>query len=239
MVVRRAPAAPVGRGNATITDDGCPVEIYAALSPAGEAEIIHAAVAPGGSILELGCGTGRIAEPLAALGHRVVGVDSSAEMLTHLRTVQPVQSSVEELRLSQRFDGVVLASRFVNTYDPVQRQAILETARWHVASGGVVVLQRLPLDWADRVAATSWVDGPVELELFDVVRHGDGIVSATVRHRLGDLVAEQDFSSQVLDDDLLREALATADLSLGGRLTEDGSWVTATLCSESGPDYFA
>ena len=99
----------------------------------------------------------------------------------------------------------------------------------------MVLLQRLPLDWADRIGPANWTDGPVELELFDVVRHGDGVVSATVRHRLGDLVAEQDFSSQVLDDDMLREALAAADLSLGAWLTEDGSWVTAAPCSGFGP----
>ncbi|MFF4165624.1 class I SAM-dependent methyltransferase [Streptomyces sp. NPDC001741] len=41
---------------------------------------------PGGSALELGVGTGRIAVPLARLTGEVVGVDSSPEMLERLRT---------------------------------------------------------------------------------------------------------------------------------------------------------
>ncbi len=61
MALRESPGPPTGRGDGTITDDGCPVEVYAALPPDGEAEIIHGAAPAGGSVLELGCGTGRIA----------------------------------------------------------------------------------------------------------------------------------------------------------------------------------
>ena len=35
----------------------------------------------GDPILELGCGTGRLLQPLAAAGHRVTGIDQSAPML--------------------------------------------------------------------------------------------------------------------------------------------------------------
>ena len=42
--------------------------------------------ARGGPVLELGCGTGRIAAPLARAGVRVVGIDRSAPMLELART---------------------------------------------------------------------------------------------------------------------------------------------------------
>jgi 2-polyprenyl-3-methyl-5-hydroxy-6-metoxy-1,4-benzoquinol methylase len=70
--------ANVGTGPGEITPDGCAVEFYALLPPMGEAAVVHAAVAAGASILELGCGTGRILRPLAGFGHPVVGVDESA-----------------------------------------------------------------------------------------------------------------------------------------------------------------
>jgi hypothetical protein len=69
---REEPAAPTGRGPAAVTADGCPVEVYAALHPAGEADLIHRAVAPGAS----------------------VGVDGSASMLAHLRLAVPVRPEV-------------------------------------------------------------------------------------------------------------------------------------------------
>lgn len=43
------------------------------------------AVAQEGPVLELGCGTGRIAVPLARAGARIVGIDRSAEMLARAR----------------------------------------------------------------------------------------------------------------------------------------------------------
>lgn len=229
MTRRSTPAPPTGRGTAEITPDGCPVEIYAALPHEGEADVVHAVVRPSGSVLDLGCGVGRIAEPLARLGHRVVGVDESASMLRYLRAAEPVHSSIEALELAERFDGVLLASTLVNTYDPVQRQALLRAARRHLAPDGVLVLQRLAPAWEAEVREETWRSGPVELALTDVVRHGNGVVSATVVHCLGDVVAEQDFSCRVLDDDALARDLADAGLRFGAVLTAGGHWVSASV----------
>ena len=57
-------------------------------------ECIAAFTPPGGRVLELGVGTGRLALPLADAGYRVVGMDSSVEMLDVLRAKDP-ESSVE------------------------------------------------------------------------------------------------------------------------------------------------
>ncbi len=47
--------------------------------------IMAQAGAPPATILELGCGTGRLALPLLKAGHYVVGVDNSPEMLARAR----------------------------------------------------------------------------------------------------------------------------------------------------------
>lgn len=44
------------------------------------------AAAQDGPVLELGCGTGRIAVPIARAGARIVGIDRSEEMLARART---------------------------------------------------------------------------------------------------------------------------------------------------------
>ena len=190
--------------------------------------MVHAVVRSGGSVLDLGCGTGRIAEPLARLGHRVVGVDVSQSMLSHLRQAHPVRSRIEDLTLDERFDAVLLASTLVNTHDVVQRQALLQAAARHLADTGVLVLERLPPTWESEVRETTWQSGPVQLELRDVVRHGSGLVSATVVHRLDGIAAEQDFSVQVLDDDALARDLAAVGLRMAGVVRQDRRWVTAT-----------
>lgn len=229
METERQPGRATGRGGGTITSDGCPVEIYAALLPHGEADIIHAALPAGAAVLELGCGTGRIADPLAALGHRVVGVDSSREMLTYLRSAEPVHATIEALRLPERFGGVVLASTLVNTFDPAQRAQFLRVAVHHMAPRGTLVMQRHAPGWAETAVPTEWSDGPVQLQLRDVVRHGDGLVSATLVHTLGEIVTEQDFTSRVLDDQEFASVLNDAGLVLDRVLTPDQRWVSAHL----------
>jgi predicted RNA methylase len=67
----------------------------------GEPEIVHAAAgSPRASVLELGAGTGRIADALAALGHPVVAVDESPEMLAHIRNAETVARRSRAWRLA-------------------------------------------------------------------------------------------------------------------------------------------
>jgi SAM-dependent methyltransferase len=51
---------------------------------------------PGSTVLELGCGTGRITLPLARTGHTVVGVDASQSMLA--RAQENLAAEPEEVR---------------------------------------------------------------------------------------------------------------------------------------------
>ena len=51
-----------------------------------------------GSILELGCGTGRVALPVARHGSTVVGIDRSASMLDRARTRVKVSCHFAENR---------------------------------------------------------------------------------------------------------------------------------------------
>lgn len=54
-----------------------------------EQRLIDAYFKPAGSVLDIGCGTGRTTAPLAAAGHAVIGIDYSAEMITFARTKYP------------------------------------------------------------------------------------------------------------------------------------------------------
>ena len=84
--------APTDGGAATgvVAPDGSPVDIYRAMPRPAEADMIHAAIPAGASVLDLGCGTGRFARALAALGHPVVAVDHEPAMLEGLESVAGV-----------------------------------------------------------------------------------------------------------------------------------------------------
>ena len=131
-----------GTGTGEFGVDGSPVQAYAAMSDdTYAAGLVHAAVPPGATVLELGCGTGRVTRPLLALGHPVVAVDGSAALLAHVHGARTVCADVEGLDLDERFDVVLLMSYLVESG---RREALLNACGRHVADGGSVILQRLP-----------------------------------------------------------------------------------------------
>ncbi len=96
------------------------------------------------SILDLGSGPGRIANPLAALGHHVVAVDDSPEMLALIVGAEVELGDVRNLHLGRRFDAVLALSHLVNSPARSQRLDLLRTCREHVHDDGVVLVQRYP-----------------------------------------------------------------------------------------------
>ena len=218
-----------GSGPGVITPDGCAVDFYARISAMGEPEIVHAAIPAEASVLELGCGTGRISTPLAGLGHRVVGVDESAEMLAAATGIETVQASIQQLRLAERFDAVLLPSHFINAPEEKQRTDFLEACRRHLAPGGVVILQRHEPGWLREATDFEHEDGPLRTSLTVLDRPGPDLLHARMRYQLGDSVWEQEFTAQDLDDEALPGVLALAGLRLDRILTEDGRWFTAKV----------
>src|SRR6266700_2332062 len=112
---------PHGDGPGAITPDGCSVELYSALPPAQEPRIVHDASPHGASILELGAGAGRVTHALLALGHPVVAVDESPEMLERIHGAETVLARIEELALSRRFDAVLPEGELVYRMRDVTR----------------------------------------------------------------------------------------------------------------------
>jgi SAM-dependent methyltransferase len=216
-----------GTGRGAITADGCAVEVYLLLPPLGEAELIATVVPDGSSILDLGCGTGRIARGLVEHGYDVVGVDQSAEMLAHATSFETVQAPIAGLDLDRRFDAVLLASNLMNAPDDGERRAIVATAARHAGPDGVVLVQWEPPEWFDRVRDGSGATlGPVQTELADVRRDGD-LLSATVRYRSGDELWTQTFTTRRIDDEALHRELRDAGLSFERWLNDDRSWFAA------------
>ncbi|MEV7552362.1 class I SAM-dependent methyltransferase [Amycolatopsis sp. NPDC089917] len=208
------------------TADGCPVEVYRLLPPDGEAGIVHAAVPEGASILELGSGVGRVTHALLALGHPVVAVDDSPEMLAHVRA-EKVCSKIEELRLGRVFDAVLLGSHLINTTLDADRAAFLATARAHVAPGGRVLVEWHPPEWFESVQdGQGGRIGEVDVRLGQVVRHGE-LLSAVVRYSADDRRWTQAFTCRRLGSAALDTALTRAGLVFERWCADDRTWFSA------------
>jgi len=213
----------------TTAPDGSPVDLYLLFPPAGEAERVHNAIPAGATVLDLGCGVGRIAHELIRLGHPVVAVDESREMLAHVRGAETVLAQVEGLDLGRRFPCVLLASHLVNTADAERRRAFLETCARHVAGDGVVLVERHEPGWTPEEGERGQM-GDVTIALEDV-RIERPSVTATVRYEAAGKTWRHPFDARLLDDVTIDEELGAVGLRLTGVLDERGTWVEARLYS--------
>lgn len=212
-----------------MTPDGCPVELWAAL-PAGDVPaILDRALPPNSTILDLGAGTGRLTHPLAAAGHHVTAVDESPEMLSRIHQGETVCSTIENLRLDQTFDAVLLASHLVNVPDRAVRDRLLATCRHHVATDGVVLIQRYTPQWAQQAAGATDLGAGILSELtLEPEPSTEGThVSVVASYTLGTQRWEQAYVTCPLDDDELTSDLNRAGLWLDRWLNDDGRWVIA------------
>ena len=186
------------------TRDGCAVELYRRLPSFGEVERFAHLVPPTHTVLELGCGAGRLTRELLARGHPVVSVDNSEEMLALLPPgARKVLADIEGLDLGQAFDVVLMASCLVNTAEPVLRARLLAACRRHLEPGGLLVFERHDPAWIDEAEpGPAGSAGGVDFFIDHVARRA-GTVEMTLRYRQGADEWTQSFvAARLLDEDI-------------------------------------
>ncbi len=222
--------AASGEGPGTITADGCAVDLYASLPPGDRVELIHARIPEKATVLDLGCGTGALAEPLSALGHPVTGVDNSPEMLAHLHQAEGVLADIASLDLARRFDVVILASNLVNQPDPSAHSQLLRVVAAHVESGGQLLVEWLPPSWFGRWDVGRSHPGSIGEVATDLTVHAyDGeLLSATITYALCERRWSQHFTVRRLDLYTLESGLHDAGLRLHEQFGPTDTWLEAT-----------
>lgn len=129
----------------------------------GEASLCARLVPAPATVLDAGCGTGRVALRLAGLGYRCVGVDLDRSMLDVARRRGPQvtwhEADLATLDLGEAFDLVVAAGNVVPLVAPGTEPAVVARLAAHVRPGGVLVAG-FGLDPAHLPIPTAPVDLP-------------------------------------------------------------------------------
>ncbi len=115
----------------------------------GEADLVEllaARVCPGASrcsVLDAGCGTGRVAAELARRGMDVVGVDVDPAMLARARLKAPdvpwTEADLVGLDLGRVFDVVVAAGNVMIYLAPGTEGDVVAAMARHLRAGGLLV----------------------------------------------------------------------------------------------------
>jgi SAM-dependent methyltransferase len=211
----------------SVAPDGSPVELYALLPERGEGELVAAAMPPPATVLELGCGVGRITRQLVGRGYAVTAVDESPEMLAHVRDAETVCARIEELELGRGFDLVLLASNLLSV-EAEQRRAFLEACRRH---SDLVVIETLPPGWQPRPGASQLGDvvSQVRIDSFE-----DGVARGEVVYEADGRTWSHEFAMHVFaDEDEVRAALAEGGFSLERWLDRERGWFIATVAARA------
>ena len=158
----------------------------------GEAEFyVGQAVRGGGPLLDIGCGTGRIAIPAAMSGIEVVGLDVSAGMLDicedKLEALDDLPGSVElilgdmrDFEIERRFPLAIMAYRtLMHLLEPDEQLEALRCAMDHLEPEGTLILNV----WAARPELIGPLVGPSAGALQFVGRHGFDDGSGLVHYR--------------------------------------------------------
>lgn len=144
-------------------------------------------------VLEVGCGSGNIARPLAALGHRVLATDIDQASLDFIRAQRPpdnlelARAGLEELPPGRSFDAIIASEVLEHVADPAGALAAFRRA---LRPGGRVMVtvpngygpwevgQALsPRHAAGWLARKSGLYGPLKRALGVKHEEKDGVTS--------------------------------------------------------------
>lgn len=190
-----------------------------------------------GTVLDLGCGPGRHALPLARQGFRVTAVDTSADLIAELDrraaaedlAVDTVTADMREFRRPEAFDLVVVMwTSFGYFTDEADHLRVLGNIRDSLRPGGRLVLDLLGLEYLCRnlqpVHLTEYDDGRMLVERPVLV---DEMTRVENQWLLidGDRVYRAEFSHRVWSAGEIRRLLAEAGLETlaihGGHAGQD------------------
>ena len=125
------------------------------------------------SILDAGCGTGRVAIELARRGYQVAGVDRDAAMLQAAGQKAPhlvwYEDDLAHLNLTdtvgsdrvRQFESIVMAGNVMLFLDPGTEAAVIANLSRHLAPGGLLIAgfqlqpERLRLQQYDAYTASA------------------------------------------------------------------------------------
>lgn len=215
------------------TDDYCPLDDDTAAMQLDA--LLERCASLDGWVLDLGCGDGRLAVPLARAGARVLAIDQDGDALAALAgraSGAPLAGELvhakadlrglksEELRAlvpGPISAALCLGHTFMLLHDPLEALGLMRTLREVLDADGVLLIDDFPVDLWYEVSEGNWQSGIAEMEAADgsgtelwqmVWQPGDPVIAL----RRGDEVDPDEI--EILPSDRLHRLYSMGELRL-------------------------
>jgi len=214
-----------GSGPGVQSPDGCSVEAYKLQPYLGELDDVLTLLPTQATVLELGCGTGRLTQVLVEQGHQVTVVDNCNDMLHAISLqVDKHYCDIASLELGKTFDAVILASSLINVPDTDIRHGFLKR---HLRPNGFLYAERHdPQLIAAIVEGERGQIGVLEVEFTDVAREGP-ITHMKVSYRHAENCWEHTFDTYSLTEPDVKHALNHCSLQFVRWVDGNARWLQA------------
>lgn len=153
----------------------------------------------GMDVLDIGTGTGEVAIPLSELGHEVVGVDPSYEMIQAAKTknsdVSFINSYIEEFESSKRFN-LFVAANSIHWADwaiafPVLKSVAHPGAKLAIVTGGDVAIEGLQNEILELVKTYSTTQNFKPYCVVTLLKEGGYIANPVTTNMPASAVSQQ------------------------------------------------
>lgn len=176
-----------------------------------------------GPVLDLGCGTGRVALHLARRGHRVVGLDADAALLAAFQErasglpAEATLGDAREFEIEGEFGLVLAPMQLMQLIEsPAERISCLSSAASHLGPSGRIALAIAPVE---EILAGEDID---PMEILPDVREVDGWVYSSHTREI------------LVDPEKITIRRRRESVSPGGALTGDLDEVVLEVLSAEG-----
>lgn len=132
-------------------------------------------------ILDIGCGTGRLSIPLSEMGYKVVGIDTSKEMLDIAqgkvkkgnKNVFFKKTDMRNYKLKDKFDFIVNGDSSITHL--LTRKDVMKTLRniySHLSEDGILILDVLNyVDWKGLRPTVRWTEKKGKVKVASARHH--------------------------------------------------------------------
>lgn len=172
------------------------------------------------SVLELGCGYGRVLKPLSKKAHKVIGIDSSQanidsarEYLSEFNNIQLYTMNAAELAFKGKtFDKVICIQNGISAFHVDPAELIRESLRVTKKSGLILFSSYSEKFWEERL---EWFKIQSEHHLLGEIDWG--------KTKNGNIICKDGFSAKTFSPENFEQLMSRFDLSYNIKEVDNSS----------------